>query len=54
VSAHALGLMSTKVENAINNYMKTWKDQGVNAWNYWLPLEDKVAEKISFLVGAFE
>jgi kynureninase len=46
--------MSKKVETAVTHYLHTWKTQGINAWQDWLPLEDKVVEKLSFLLGAFQ
>jgi len=50
--SHSLGAMPRRAYGYLKDYADLWVNQGINAWNDWLPEVDRAAERIGQIIGA--
>src|SRR4051812_22070386 len=50
--SHSLGAMPRRAYGYLKDYADLWVNQGINAWNDWLPEVDRAADRIGQIIGA--
>lgn len=50
--SHSLGAMPREAEQHLATYQRLWVEEGINAWNTWIPEIDQAAARIAKVLGA--
>jgi kynureninase len=50
--SHSLGAMPRAAYDHLRAFADSWANEGINAWNSWLPEVDDAAERIGRIIGA--
>src|SRR5207302_1667458 len=50
--SHSLGAMPLAAAEHLQEFARLWAEQGINAWQTWLPEVDAAAARIGRIIGA--
>lgn len=50
--SHSLGAMPKRAHADLAEYARLWSDEGINAWDAWVPEFDRAADRIGRVIGA--
>src|SRR5262245_54778522 len=49
---HSLGAMPRAAEQALAEFSRLWVEDGINAWERWMPMVTEAGDRIARLAGA--
>jgi kynureninase len=50
--SHSLGAMPRAAEASLAEFTRLWVEDGINAWNHWLPMVMEAGDRVARLAGA--
>jgi kynureninase len=50
--SHSLGAMPRRAVEHLRAFTDLWMEEGINAWQQWIPEVDRAAERIGAIIGA--